>query len=389
MDRCATLHVRLAWLAVFVSACAAGAAGEEAAPADGALEGVRAELVGGRLFAPEQPIWVRFVLYNLTDSTIEIPLSAPVGDEITLPTGVVYGTSEQPALTISYAGEKSVPVLPLQTGVSEYALEDIPTTGTPTTNVSLPDQSASHDPPARDLDLDASSTNGPEPATRGVLRLAPRTSLGCSLNLREVYRKVRYPGAYRLTWRPLADRIPAAELDFRVENRKYAVIVTDFGKMSFTLLYDKAPENVENFLELARDRFYDRTQIHRVIPGFLIQGGSPEGDRCAMRPDGKKVAAELHDAKFEAGTLAMAHKPDEPNSASCQFFVTLGRVEELDGKYTVIGQPRDEETIRALQTLAAVPTDRRDRPRRPVIIRSVVLVDEESGVARRAISPTP
>jgi hypothetical protein len=73
----------------------------------------------------------------------------------------------------------------------------------------------------------------------------------------------------------------------------------------------------------------------------------------------------------------MARRPSEPGSASCQFFIALARLPELDGQYTVIGQPKDDETLRTLASIAEEPTDRQDRPRIPVVIRSINLVPAE------------
>ena len=145
--------------------------------------------------------------------------------------------------------------------------------------------------------------------------------------------------------------MPTASLSFRVETRKDAVLVTDYGKITFSLLYERAPRNIENFLDLMRDRFYDGKAIHRVVPHFIIQAG------------------------FEPGTLAMARKPSDPHSASCQFFISLARLPELDGKYTVIGQARGEESLRTLQILSELPTNAQGRPVRPLAIRFFTLVD--------------
>jgi peptidyl-prolyl cis-trans isomerase B (cyclophilin B) len=134
---------------------------------------------------------------------------------------------------------------------------------------------------------------------------------------------------------------------------------------------------VEAFIDLVRSGFYDNKTFHRVIPGFLIQGGCPKGDGTGIRPDHKLLPAEFNNTPFRAGTLAMAHKPSDRNSASCQFFITLSRLPELDGQYTVIGQASDEESLRTLNELAAEPTDKHDRPRHPLYIRSITLVDAE------------
>jgi peptidyl-prolyl cis-trans isomerase B (cyclophilin B) len=192
---------------------------------------------------------------------------------------------------------------------------------------------------------------------------------------RSLYRPLRYVGNYRLEWQPLGGRVEPASVTFRVEQPKEAVLVTDYGKITFALMYDKAPRNVENFLELLRERFYDGKTIHRVVPGFIIQGGSPDGSGTGIRPDGKFVDAEFSDAPFELGTLAMARKPSDPDSASCQFFISLARLKELDGKYTVIGQAKDEESLRTLRQLGELPTTKDGRPVRPLQIRFFTLVD--------------
>ena len=205
-------------------------------------------------------------------------------------------------------------------------------------------------------------------------------SLRCTeIDLREHYSALRYSGAYRVEWRPLGERAGTAKAGFRVEPRKNAILVTDKGKVTFSLMYDEAPRHVENFLDLIRDGFYDGKTIHKVIAGFVLQGGCPKGDGTGVRPDGKLLPAEFHDAPFKLGTLAMARKPADPNSASCQFFITLTRLPDLDGQYTVIGQADGEESLRTLSQLAAEPADARHRPRLPLIIRSINLVDAEQG----------
>ena len=298
------------------------------------IQALRPELAADRpLFYPSQPIAVRFTLFNPTDEPVELPVvrSDEAPDGITLPRSLIIGNSAQPALSIAYENERPVPIQP---GAGDAG-------------------------------------QGPQEP----LRLAPRASLGAELDLSVLYPQLRYSGDYRLEWQPLGGSVAPASLSFRVETRKDAVLVTDYGKITFSLLYDQAPRNLENFMELVRTRFYDSKTIHRVVPHFIIQGGSPDGTGKGTRPDGKLVPAELHDAPFELGTLAMARKPNDPHSASCQFFVSLARLPELDRKYTVIGQARDEESLRTLQVLSELPTNTQGRPTRPLAIRFFTLVD--------------
>jgi peptidyl-prolyl cis-trans isomerase B (cyclophilin B) len=216
------------------------------------------------------------------------------------------------------------------------------------------------------------------------LRLAPHGALGVELDLREVYPALRYSGIYRIEWRPLEPRLAAATAEIRVESRKEAILVTDrTGKLTFTLDYEGAPQNVANFMGLVRDGFYTGKTFHRIVPGFALQGGCPKGDGTGIRPDGKLVPAELRDVPVETGTLAMAHKDSDPNSASCQFFIALTRLPELDGKYTVIGRARDAESLRTLQELAETSTDRAYHPLAPLVIRSISLVDADERQVRQ------
>ncbi len=311
------------------------------APDPGA--GLRAQLQAARpLFMPDGAVWLRFTLLNASDQTMSIPLDYPVAasNGLGLPVQLVLGSGTQRLLSVAYESE---------------AAKEVP-------------------PPTP-------STAVPEDAIRGV-RLAPHGALGAEIDLREYYPAVRYPGTYRVEWRPLDGQLGVATAEFRMELRKDVIVVTDLGKVTFVIDYDGAPRNVESFLELVRDGFYNGKTFHRIIPGFVAQGGCPKGDGAGMRPDGKLVLAELRDMPVETGTLLMAHKPSDPNSASCQFFVALARVKELDGQYTVIGQARDAESLRTLQQISEVPTDNRDRPLSPLIIRSINLVDNEQERSR-------
>src|SRR5262245_50827995 len=99
-----------------------------------------------------------------------------------------------------------------------------------------------------------------------------------------------------------------------------ATIETDHGTFTVELWDDVAPKHAENFLKLAKSGFYDKTGFHRIIPGFVIQGGCPKGDGTGG-PDWT-VKAEFNDRKHEPGVLSMARSAD-PDSAGSQFFVCL------------------------------------------------------------------
>lgn len=333
------LPCRLLTAAALLGLCAGpdAARGQSALP----VEALRAELQAPRsLCSPDNPIRLRFVLLNTSDEPVAIPLAQPVDESggVALPLELALGTSSQAAVHITYESD-----------------------------------------PPQELRPPAAAPGG---ETRAILRLAPHGSVGTEIDLRDYFPAVRYPGTYRVEWRPLDGRLGSVAAEFRVEPRKDAIFVTDYGKLTFSLEYDRAPRNVENFLALVNQGFYNGKTLHRIVPGFLVQGGCPKGDGTGIRPDGRLVPAEFHAAPIDLGTLAMARKPSDPNSASCQFFIALARLPGLDGQYTVIGQARDEESIRTLQQLAALPTDKSDRPLVPVIIRSVNLVEGQDSRTR-------
>lgn len=343
MDNAIKLRLWMSLVVILGVWVTAGTAQSEPA-ADEIPAGVlHAELTVSRnLFSPRHPLRVRFTLLNTSDEVLEIPLRIvpESATGIALPLEIVFGSESEPALLITYRDEQPIEV-----------------------------------PPPAFLEQ-------AEPVAE-VLRLAPHGSVGSEVDLRDHFRHLRYAGTYHLEWRPLGGRAGTCSTEFQVEARKNAILVTDMGKITFSLMYDQAPRNVENFLELVRDGFYDGKVFHRLIPGFLLQGGCPKGDGTGTRPDGKLIAAEFHDAPFQLGTLAMARKPSDPDSSSCQFFISLARLPELDGHYAVIGQASDEESLRTLSQMISVPTDKRDRPRIPLVIRSINLVDaEESGTVR-------
>ncbi|MBN4076829.1 peptidylprolyl isomerase [Mariprofundus ferrooxydans] len=112
-------------------------------------------------------------------------------------------------------------------------------------------------------------------------------------------------------------------------------IETEHGDILIELYPDSAPNTVANFKALAGKGYYDGLIFHRVIPGFMAQGGDPDG-RGTGGP-GYKVKAEFNDRKHVRGTLAMARSSD-PDSAGSQFYICYGDTPHLDGQYTIFGQ---------------------------------------------------
>ncbi|MFB3897416.1 MAG: peptidylprolyl isomerase [bacterium] len=119
-------------------------------------------------------------------------------------------------------------------------------------------------------------------------------------------------------------------------------IETDKGKIVFEMYPDYAPKTVARITELIQQKFYDGLTFHRVVPGFVIQGGDPAGNGTGG--SGVKLPAEFNSLKHKPGTVAMARAQD-PNSADCQFYICLGTPSFLDGQYTVFGQVLEGQDV--------------------------------------------
>jgi len=139
-----------------------------------------------------------------------------------------------------------------------------------------------------------------------------------------------------------------------------AIIETNLGKIVFKLLPDLAPETVRNFEKLARDGFYNGTLFHRVIPGFMIQGGDPNtksGNRSSWGTGGPghTIKAEFSSRSHHRGIVSMARAQD-PNSAGSQFFIVTTDSTFLDRQYTVFG-----EVIEGMDVADRIVNLQRDR----------------------------
>jgi peptidyl-prolyl cis-trans isomerase B (cyclophilin B) len=157
---------------------------------------------------------------------------------------------------------------------------------------------------------------------------------------------------------------------------KVAVIETKFGKMVIEF-YDKdAPKTVENFEKLAEKGFYDGTTFHRIIKGFMIQGGDPlskdpNSQGVGSGDPGYKIKAEFNKNKHVLGVVSMARTQD-PDSAGCQFFICLGDTPHLDGQYTAFGKLVAGEDV--LKKIGVVPTKPGDAPVDRVIIEHIKIM---------------
>ena len=156
------------------------------------------------------------------------------------------------------------------------------------------------------------------------------------------------------------------------------VISTDFGDMKLSFLSDKAPNHVANFVELAGSGFYDGLSFHRIMDGFMIQGGCPDGNGTGSGPN--QLDAEFSDTPHVLGTLSMARSSD-PNSASCQFFICLDEASFLDNQYTAFGRIDDDDSLETLTKIGKVEvrdggSGEASSPVEPVKINKMTVTEE-------------
>ena len=160
-------------------------------------------------------------------------------------------------------------------------------------------------------------------------------------------------------------RSPDVEAQAAGGKESRAILETKFGSIEIRFLPDKAPKHVENFITLAKSGFYDKTIFHRVIPGFMIQGGDPntknETDKSqyGMGGPGHRVKAEFNDRSHVRGVVSMARSQD-PDSAGSQFFIVVQDAAHLNRQYTAFG-----EVVKGLEVVDQIisqPRDPRDNP---------------------------
>ncbi len=162
-----------------------------------------------------------------------------------------------------------------------------------------------------------------------------------------------------------------------VGGEEVAILHTNLGDIVVGFFPDKAPKHVAAFKKLVTEGFYDGTKFHRVIPGFMIQGGDPnsKSDNRSLHGTGGpsyRLPAEFNDIPHERGILSAARTSD-PNSAGSQFFLMVKKSPHLDRQYSVFGQVLDGMDV--VDKIVALPRDSRDNPLKenPAIIESATL----------------
>lgn len=161
----------------------------------------------------------------------------------------------------------------------------------------------------------------------------------------------------------------------QVTDGKNAELKTSLGNITIEFFPDVAPNHVENFKKLARSGFYDGTTFHRVIPGFMIQGGDPNSksddrNKHGTGGPGYTIDAEFSDTKHVRGIVSMARSSD-PNSAGSQFFIVVRDSQHLDGQYTAFGKVTSGLDV--VDQIVTVPRDSRDNPIKKVTIEKVTI----------------
>jgi peptidyl-prolyl cis-trans isomerase B (cyclophilin B) len=169
-------------------------------------------------------------------------------------------------------------------------------------------------------------------------------------------------------------------------SNEVAVIKTSEGEMVVRFWTDTAPNTVENFKKLARQGFYDGTIFHRIVKGFMIQGGDPNSKDPAKENSygeggpGYNIKAEFNDHSHDRGVISMARGPD-PDSAGSQFFICLAPVHRLDHQYTTFGKVVKGQDV--LEKIGDTPVTKNSmgepsKPTKRVVIESIKIVPADS-----------
>ena len=173
----------------------------------------------------------------------------------------------------------------------------------------------------------------------------------------------------------------AQETSMSAYENKVAVLQTTAGEIHIRFFPDVAPNHVKNFIDLANQGFYNGIKFHRIIPGFMIQGGDPNTisgnpNTWGMGGSPNKIRAEFNNIPHRRGIVSAARTQD-PDSASSQFFIVVKDSNFLDNQYTVFG-----EVVKGMDvadTIVNAPKGANDRPNDPTSITKVVIRDAAEG----------
>jgi len=174
--------------------------------------------------------------------------------------------------------------------------------------------------------------------------------------------------------------------DAKTDAKEVAVMKTTEGDMVFAFWSEVAPKTVENFKALSKKGFYDGTAFHRIIKGFMIQGGDPntkdpsKESLYGQGDPGYKIKAEFNDRSHQFGVISMARSND-PDSAGSQFFICNGDASQLDHKYTAFGKLiKGDDVLKKISDTPVVPSrgGEPSKPTKRIEIKSIQLVPVDS-----------
>lgn len=153
------------------------------------------------------------------------------------------------------------------------------------------------------------------------------------------------------------------------ENPTVIIDIAGFGTIQLELFYDVAPNTVANFIALIVRKFFDGLSFHRIIPGFMIQGGQGEKPACPIKGE-FEINGFNNPLNHTRGVISMA-RTNEPNSQSSQFFIMHATNQHLDGSYAAFGGVIKGMDV--VDKIALVPTDKNDKPLKDVIIKAMTV----------------
>ncbi len=177
--------------------------------------------------------------------------------------------------------------------------------------------------------------------------------------------------------RPRPGRKLAQPTQLDSDNAYRAVVDTSCGVFALALDVKRAPKTAASFVSLARQRFFDGLLIHRIVPGFVIQGGDPRGDGSGG-PGYKTVEPPPENLRYTRGVVAMAKGPiEDSGTAGSQFFVVTGEDAQLRPEYALLGTVADGMDV--VERIGVLPVEPgTDRPADPVLIRSIRIIETKS-----------
>ena len=178
-------------------------------------------------------------------------------------------------------------------------------------------------------------------------------------------------------------RVPQPTLKLDPRKTYEASMATSCGKFTITLDVERAPKTTASFVYLARRGFYDKTVFHRIVPGFVIQGGDPKGTGNGG-PGYSVVEAPPSDLRYTKGVVAMAKTEiEDPGTSGSQFYVVTAADAQLPAEYALLGKVTGGQDV--VDVIAAVPTDesnpdpaKQERPVNPVVLRKVTITESQS-----------